>query len=211
MNGYIETGGLPRACGLCTDKAVPKLTKEHRMTGFCKITPLLHRGKIMARHGILLVLALWLCSAGINAQTPKENSGVPTNITTGASMLESIPISKAKRIEVIHLSLDVLTPISVNPDRLENGYSYKMTIRETGNMNNLMDALKNTRIKTASRESDLRYGVILFDHQDNRLASIYLDRSGKYGYVDLTPVSFEIGIFGAGLHKWLNKILSCFY
>jgi hypothetical protein len=181
------------------------------MIRFCKITPLLHRGKIMAKHGILLVLALWLCSAGINAQTPKEKSDMPTNTTTGASLLESISISKAKRIEVIHMPVDVLTRTNVNPDMLETGYFYKMIIRETRSMNNLMDALKNTRIKTASRKSDLRYGVILFDHQDNRLASIYLDKSGKYGYIDSTPVSFKSGIFGSSLHKWLNKMFSCFY
>jgi hypothetical protein len=194
-----------------THSIFPNEPKEYRMIDFDKIIPLLHRAKIMAKHGILLVLALGLCSAGVNAQAPKEKSDMHANATSGASLLESIPISRAKRIEVIHMPVDVLTQTNVSPDMLESGYFYKMIIRETGSMNNLLDALKNTRIKTVSRESDLRYGVILFDHEDNRLASIYLDRSGRFGYIDSTLVSFENGIFGASLHKWLNKMFSCFY
>jgi hypothetical protein len=54
--------------------------------------------------------------------------------------------------------------------------------------------------------ADLRWGIIFYGLDDNRVGAIYFDKTGSRGSVESSPVSFNGGIF-----KWLDGNFSdCF-
>jgi len=109
--------------------------------------------------------------------------------------LEKIRFENVKKMEIIHYPLDILTRIGISPDWLEARYSYKLTIKNEGipyYLPSLVWALENTEIvKRKEKGGDMRWGVLLFDAEDRRTASIYADKFGSMGYINSIPVDFK--------------------
>jgi hypothetical protein len=117
------------------------------------------------------------------------------------------------KIEIIHYPVYILTRISVSPEWLEEDYHYKLTLRDEGirlYLPGLAQALQDTRIVKGNPEDgrDVRWGILLFDSENRRIASIYMERFGDRGYVDAIPVNFSANETDKGLSWWLKNNFS---
>ncbi|HET6216818.1 MAG TPA: hypothetical protein VFE27_07335 [Acidobacteriaceae bacterium] len=136
------------------------------------------------------------------------SQGMPVNavqsrINTLASDLRSNGI---EQVEVLRIPPRVLTRTRVTPAMLERGYHYKLTIRDLRGgayQPDLLAAVAATVVQPAEDMGDLRWGIIFFDTNGQRVASLYFDASGHRGAVDSTPVSFQ-----GGIGEWLSTNFS---
>lgn len=117
-----------------------------------------------------------------------------------ASMLVNRDIG---RVEILQIPPNVLTRARITPEMLERQFDYKLIIRDMRGgeyREELAEAVKSTSIEPQSEVPDLRWGMIFYDPNGNRVGAIYFDKWGKNGVVGDIPVSFKGDLF-----KWLNK------
>jgi hypothetical protein len=114
-------------------------------------------------------------------------------------------LDQVQRIEILYFPewIDVRTGLT--PERLEQTYQYKLEIREvreSREWQRLSSALRETSVDVTSRDYDHRIAVLLFDHDDKRLSSLYFDQSGKGG-----TVNGSSGTIKGGLYRWTKSML----
>jgi hypothetical protein len=136
--------------------------------------------------------------------TPSLSDDAPAHLESLAAKLRSI--DAVRRVEILNIPSRILTRTAVTPDILERAYSYKFVIRDlrgSAYASNLTSAVAATTIQQTAEKTDVRWAVIFFDADNRRVASIYLDGSGRRGAVDAKAV-----LFGHGLAGWLNDNFS---
>jgi hypothetical protein len=67
----------------------------------------------------------------------------------------------------------------------------------------LTEAAKSIVVQPQAEIPDLHWGIIFYDLDDHRVASLYLDHAGSRGAVGDAPVSFRGKFF-----KWISNNFS---
>ena len=107
------------------------------------------------------------------------------------------------KVEILQIPPDVLTYVAVTPETLEKQFHYKLVIRNITSgayRDEFIKAMKSITVQEESEMPDLRWGIIFYDRNDNRLGAIYFDKWGKRGAVWNIPVFIKGDLF-----RWLNK------
>jgi hypothetical protein len=114
-------------------------------------------------------------------------------------------LDRVQRIEILYFPEWIDVRGGLTPERLEQTYEYKLEIREvreSREWQKLSSALRETSVDVTSRDYDHRIAVLLFDHDDKRLSSIYFDQSGKGG-----TMNGSSGNIKGGLYRWTKSML----
>jgi hypothetical protein len=146
----------------------------------------------------LFLLLCFFCE-GIMAQGKVDNL---------QNVLASIQRANVvEKIEIFYCPLDLLTRTRITPKMLEVNYFYKLTIKvKVGSfyLQGLKHALQDTKVEKSDRESDLRWGILLWGPENQRIVSIYLDQFENQGYINSIPVNFTAKESTKGLVQWLK-------
>lgn len=113
---------------------------------------------------------------------------------------------QVKKIEILQIPARVLTRASVSQEMLESQYFNKVTIRDVANTaykQHLIDSFKSLQVRQHNEMADLRWAVIFYSPQEQRLGAVYFNPSGRAGAVDGMTVSFQGDFF-----HWLDGTFS---
>jgi hypothetical protein len=114
-------------------------------------------------------------------------------------------LDRVQRIEILYIPEWIEIRPAISPERLEQLYQYKLEIREvreSREWQRLSSALRETSVDATSRDYDHRIAVLLFDHDDKRISSIYFDQSGKGG-----TMNGSSGTIKGSLYRWTKSML----
>jgi hypothetical protein len=109
------------------------------------------------------------------------------------------------KVKVLHLPDSTLTRVAVSQEALRSiagpiqGFSGH--IPEKFN-----PLLSGVSVRKETQTPDLRWGVFFYDTQDHEIGSVFVDKFGRYGYLNDETVSFETGSFARNLAKRLHRI-----
>jgi hypothetical protein len=118
------------------------------------------------------------------------------------SLLKEGTVAKVK---VLHVPDSTLTRMAVSQEALRSIASSVLDFTDhiTEKFNPL---LSDVSVKRENHTPDLRWGVVFYDAQDHEIGSVFVDKFGRYGYLNGQTVSFDTGFFAANLAKRLHKI-----
>jgi hypothetical protein len=157
----------------------------------------------------ILVYILFLISlSAVCAQGNqiKSNSQAQSQVD---ALIAKLANGKIVRVEVLQIPPDVLTRVGITPEALERSFFYKFTIRDMRGgrySEGMLKAMESVMVQEQTDMPDLRWGVIFYDIDDNRVGAIYFNKWGSGGAVGDVPVSFKGDLF-----KWLKRNFSkCF-
>jgi len=149
----------------------------------------------------LLLMTLGLC---LSLRTEAQSNRSPqSQVDVLVTMLAS---GEVERVEILQIPARILTRARITPQMLEEGFSYKVTIRDIRGgayQGEMIDALKSMQVRPRTEAPDLRWGIIFYGPDKSRLGALYSDQSGGNGVVGATPVSFNGRFF-----SWLGKSFS---
>jgi hypothetical protein len=149
------------------------------------------------------ISVLFICAAACNTSAePLDDARA-----TLSDLVVKLERSEIDRVDILAIAPYTFTRIQITPQGLESGYDYRFTIRMLrggGFEQEVKRATMSLSVKTALTEPpDLRWGVIFYDLNGNRVAAVYFDRNGKSGVVGETPASF-----GGEFFDWLDQTFS---
>jgi hypothetical protein len=150
---------------------------------------------------VLAVISVLLVNASAAEDNPAQKR------------LDSIALALTQgtigRIVILQMPANLETRASVSPDNLEKWFYNKLTIRnitESAYRDKVINAFKSLSTAPQQNHGDIRWGVIFYSRDEQRIGSVFFDRSGKNGNVDRLPVSFHGDFF-----SWLDHTFSaCF-
>ncbi len=111
------------------------------------------------------------------------------------------------QIEILHIPANVKTYCNVTPEHLQKDFFYRLTIRTNPNRSlekELVEALKTFKVQPSSEGTDLRWGIIFYDHKMRRVGAIFFGRVGSKGVIGSTDMHCNNSLF-----DWLVSHFSC--
>ena len=123
--------------------------------------------------------------------------------TTGAKPLNFAP-DQVQRVEILYFPERISVRAALSPERLENGYRYKLEIndvRESAEWQRLLPRLRETAVKPSGHSYDHRTAVLLFGQDGRRVASVYFSQFGD------GTIEGESGTITGGLYHWAKSLL----
>jgi len=117
----------------------------------------------------------------------------------------SIASEQVQRVEILYFPERILVRAALSPERLEQGYRYKLEIRdvrESAEWQRLPSLLRETSVKPSGHAYDHRTAVLLFDKEGRRIASLYFDQFGTGG-----TINGESGTISGGIYRWAKSLL----
>jgi hypothetical protein len=118
------------------------------------------------------------------------------------SLLKEGSVAKVK---VLHMPDSTLTRVAVTQEALRSIASSAVDFSD--HIAEKFDPLlSGVSVKGESHPADLRWGVLLYDAQDHEIGAVFVDKFGRYGYLDGETVSFETASLTRNLAKRLHKI-----
>jgi hypothetical protein len=148
---------------------------------------------------LIVQLAFLSTARGGDVQQPSSAQSILETLAT------ELHDQKVSRVEILEIPPRVLTRTSITPELLETTFHYKLVIREvrgSAYQSKLHDALAATEVVEVGERTmpDLRWGIVFYGENEDRLAAAYFDKSGRRGAINNTPVSARGGLF-----DWLNS------
>ena len=147
---------------------------------------------------LILFLFIPVCAFGQSA----SQNGTEAGMETLKSLLKGSTVAK---VQVLHMLDSALTRVAVTPQALRSLASDTKTfdpnLRAT-----FYPMLTGISAKRENHSPDLRWGVLFYDAQGHEMASVFVDKFGRYGYLNGETVSFDAGMLGTNLAKRLHKI-----
>ena len=185
-----------------------RLLRENLARGQGPITEAIHSGwphqrnseemTVMKALRLILLLQFSLCTFG---QSVPQN-GAEAGMETLRTLLRGGTIAK---VQVLHLPDSALTRVAVTPGTLRSIASDTKTF--SVNIGATFDpSLSGIAAKLENHPSDLRWGVLFYDAQGQEVASVFVDKFGRYGYLNGQTVSFNAGALGTDLAGRLHMI-----
>lgn len=116
---------------------------------------------------------------------------------------EKLVGGEIRRIEIVHIPSTSETPIRITPAMLEKSFVDKLIIRQPRRRpfeRGLIEALEHLEAHVTTKGTDLRWGIIFIDYDEQRVGAIYFGAVGGSGVIDETPVSCNNSLF-----EWLNS------
>ena len=109
------------------------------------------------------------------------------------------------KVTVLHVHDSMLTRVAVSKDAL---HSIATSTQDFSDeiAEKFDSLLSGVSVKTDNHTPDLRWGVFFYDPQGHEIGSLFVDKLGRYGYLDDQTVSFETNTFPRNLAKRLHKI-----
>lgn len=142
----------------------------------------------------------------MSAQTSSQGNA-QADLEKLASLLKQGAVAKVK---VLHVHDSTLTRVGVSKEALHSIASSTLDFSDhiAEKFGALLSdvSVKNESRTNESHTPDLRWGVFLYDAQDQEIGSLFVDKFGQYGFVNDQTVSFETGTFARNLAKRLHKI-----
>ena len=146
------------------------------------------------------VIFIWIVPVLMAAQTSPRNPQV--DLEKLAALLKHGTVGK---VTVLHVHDSMLTRVAVSKDALHSiatsSQDFSDEIAEKFD-----SLLSGVSVKTDNHTPDLRWGVFFYDPQGHEIGSLFVDKFGRYGYLDDQTVSFETNTFPRNLAKRLHKI-----
>jgi hypothetical protein len=133
----------------------------------------------------LLSLAVLLISLSAHAQ-----SSAASDLDRAREPLKARAI---ERVMVLRIPDDVTTRTNVTQEWMRKDSSYTVTLNEGFEpaLSSLLDDVTATK---SERESDLRWGLLLYDRSGREVASLFVDHFGKTGYVNGKSAEFSLNM-----------------
>jgi hypothetical protein len=121
-----------------------------------------------------------------------------------ASKALSVTPERTQRVEILYFPERVELRVALSPERLEQGYCYKLEIRdvqESAEWKRLLSVLRETSVEPSQRSHDYRTAVLLFDQDGQRVSSVYFDQFGG------GTINGDSGTIKGGLYRWAKSML----
>jgi len=154
---------------------------------------------------LTLVLQILLVSACSHGDLTRGGDPLNDQVDKLVRQLQS---GKVGKIEVVGIPASVVFVANATPDVVETAWQYRITVRNIDGerLDNLVLALKEARPERDAHFADLRVGVIFYSSaegkQEERLCSLFFNRTGSRGALNGVPVAF-----GGGLYRRLTAVL----
>jgi len=142
---------------------------------------------------LILLLQFSLCTFG---QSVPQN-GAEAGMETLRTLLRGGTIAK---VQVLHLPDSAVTPGTLRSIASDTK-TFSVNIGATFD-----PSLSGIAAKLENHPSDLRWGVLFYDAQGQEVASVFVDKFGRYGYLNGQTVSFNAGALGTDLAGRLHMI-----
>lgn len=124
-----------------------------------------------------------------------DNNPIQSDV---ARIYEKLVNGEIGQIEIVHIPAEVLTRSRVTPEVLEQTFHDKLTIRwirgrvfEKG----LTEAIKTLKVQPTPQGTDLRWGIIFFGRDNQRVGAIYFGGVGGRGVIGNTNMSCNNSLF----------------
>lgn len=117
----------------------------------------------------------------------------------------SIAPEQLRRVEILYFPERILVRAALTPQRLEQLYQYKLEIRnvrDTAEWQRLLSVVRETSVKPSSEVYDYRTAVLLFNQNEQRIASVYFGQFGKGG-----TLNGDSGTITGGMYEWAKSLL----
>jgi hypothetical protein len=108
-------------------------------------------------------------------------------------------------VRMLHLHDSTMTRVNVTRDALLSMASYDVKWRDHIS-ETFAPFFSGMLVKQENHTPDLRWGILFYDSQNHEIASVYVDKFGRYGYVDGQTVSFRNTGIRDNLAVRLHKI-----
>lgn len=107
------------------------------------------------------------------------------------------------RMEVLHLDDEAASPHPAGPSRLEQS-ALRRSFEEPDLIDTALAQIAEASVTESSGDLDCRFGVVFTNAKDQRILSLYIDRSGDRGAVE----GYGISLRGQRLTEWLAALLA---
>lgn len=127
-----------------------------------------------------------------------------------AALAAKIEKREIGRIEIMQIPLGIVTRIPVTPEKLEQSFRSKLVVRDvtlSKREKEWIATIKSTSavdVPLPSEPADIRVGIVFYDTEDRRVASLFFDRTGERGAIGGSPASFSSELF-----DWVMREFSC--
>jgi len=126
------------------------------------------------------------------------------NAHAQASKPLSLAPERIRRVEILYFPERIELRAALSPERLDQGYRYKLEIRdvqETAKWKGLLSVLLETSVEPSQRSHDYRTAVLLFDQDGQRVSSVYFDQFGG------GTINGDSGTIKGSLYRWAKSLL----
>lgn len=149
----------------------------------------------------LRLITLLIVPVCISAQSSPQDS-MEAEMESLKSMLRE---GAVVNVQVLHMPDSALTRVAVSQETLRSIASsntkFSDHIAETFN-----PLFSGVSVKKENHTSDLRWGVLFCDAQHHEIGSLFVDKFGRYGYLNGRSVSFDTPLLRANIARRLHKI-----
>lgn len=156
--------------------------------------------KIIAAFLMLPAMIVGATAADLN------NSGIQDQVKQISKDLNDNSVG---RIEILQIPARILTRARVTPEMLEKQFHNKLIIRDINSnayKEKLVISFKTVSVSARDETPDLRWAVIFYSQEGDRVGAVYFDKSGQYGAVNGSAAAFKGDFFA-----WLTGTFSnCF-
>jgi hypothetical protein len=142
----------------------------------------------------VMSLCVWIL---ICCSTPRSPDEQPLD--------EAFDVSRIDRVEIFTMRPRTETPVRMSPEMLERNFACKLEIRHARlGISIPQRVLYATFLRKGGPDPDVRTGVVFFDTEGHRLASVYFDQAGRAAAHDGAPVRVR-----GPLYSWVEGALTC--
>lgn len=109
------------------------------------------------------------------------------------------------QVIVVEVPRTISAPVAFTQETLEQRYHQKLDLRAgafLGHIDDLDQALSETKCEQSAEKSDLRTGIVFFDPSGARVRSFYYGVDPSIGAVDGAPCRLS-----PALYRWVRKQL----
>ena len=151
----------------------------------------------------LLAFACFFCTfLRSSAQNVRDDPNVKIDLAAAVNtVLKSWTNDTIDRVELMYITTNSTTRVSVSSSLLESAYDCKLVMRyfpSKSPFNRLIETLSELHPEPSGKMADLRWACIFFDKSGQRVFGIYFDASGRNGIINGCCVRFASG----ALRKW---------
>jgi hypothetical protein len=119
------------------------------------------------------------------------------------TLVHDVANRKVGKVELLNIPEDMESFARITQDQLERAYRNKLIIRDIRDNRKLQDflvALKSVRVTSRLDLPDLRWGIIIYSVEDERLGSLYIGIGGHNGAINDVPVDID-----GRLYDWVRE------
>jgi RHS repeat-associated protein len=140
----------------------------------------------------VVLLMLLFVGSGARAETPG-----PTQAADELS--GSLQSHQIVRLEILHVSDNLLTRTRITPESLRQLCKVKVVIQspwESASFPELLRAVKEVQSAGPADAGEVRWAILFFDGSGKERSAIFLGRDGRFGIFENVPLSLQGKLLG---------------